>query len=379
MRSAKIQRRSVLKHAGAFGVAAAVAPAISKYGFGAGELNVLMWDDELDQKIIDAFEKETGVKFIFHKFGANEEVLQKMTVGKGEGYDLCAPTMNRMPQWKDLGVLQAFDLKRLDKTLAKLNPAMLKSGNELWNFGKGTTWLPHVWGTEGISWRTDKWSPKGGETSYGDLWDPQHKGKVMGRPHSLLLTCGLWLETVGKLPKNAMWDAYKNPENMKKTWDIVTKYAIDNKSQIKTFWKSGADPQKDGFLNQGVVVGQTWEGPVFGLKNAGEPVNYRAPKEGAMAWVDGISLSAKAKNLDAAYKFIEMMLDTNLAGKAIDYHNYNSAVIGADKLADAKYGKNFAEAFPGDSLAKLNPWPPEPQWYADKRTEYQNQFVSAVG
>ncbi len=378
MESVAIHRRSLLKHAAAFGAAAAVAPAISHYGLASsGEVSCIMWDDELDEKLIQAFEKDTGIKFIFHKIGANEEILQKMTVAKGDGYDLCAPTLNRNLQWKDLGVLATLDYKKIDKTIKSLNPAMVKSAESQWNFGKGNTWLPHVWGTEAIAWRTDKFQPKGGVVSYGDLWSAENKGKAMGRPHSLLLTLGLWLETINKLPANAMWDAYKNPENMAKTWDIVTKYAIENKGQIKTFWKSGGDAQKDGLLNQGVVVGQTWDGPALGLKNKGEPVNYRAPKEGAIAWVDGIAVSAAAKNVDGAYKFIEYLLRQDLAGKAIDYHGYNSAVIGADKLAAPAYAKNFAETFPGDALAKLNPWPPEPQWYADKRTEYANKFESA--
>lgn len=374
--SLKIHRRDIMKHAVAFGVATAVTPAISKYAAAAGELNVLMWDDELDEKIIAAFEKATQIKVNFLKFGANEEMINKLKAGNGDGVDIFTPTMHRSPQLKDLGVAAPIDMKRLEKTVASLNPVMVKAGNDAWNFGKGSTYLPHVWGTEGISWRTDKWNPKGGEPSYGDLWSKENEGKMMGRPHSIMLTLGLWLETQGKLPKNAMWDAYKGPEQMAKAWDVVTKYAIDNKKQVKTFWKSGAAPQKDGLLNQGVVVAQTWEGPIFSMKNEGNPVNYRAPKEGALAWVDGLCISTKCQNIDGAYKFIEMLLNKELAGKAIDFHNYNSVVLGADAIANANYAKNFKEGFPGDALAKLNPWPSEPQWYADKRTEYENKFAS---
>jgi len=28
-------------------------------------------------------------------------------------------------------------------------------------------------------------------------------------------------------------------------------------------------------------------------------------------------------------------------------------------------------------LANLNPWPAEPQWYADIRSEYKDRFVKA--
>jgi len=71
------------------------------------------------------------------------------------------------------------------------------------------------------------------------------------------------------------------------------------------------------------------------------------------------------------------VLDPAVAGKSIDVHGYNSAVIGADGYTGEAYKKNFAEAYPGDALANLNPWPAEAQWYADVRTEYRNKFVNA--
>ena len=33
--------------------------------------------------------------------------------------------------------------------------------------------------------------------------------------------------------------------------------------------------------------------------------------------------------------------------------------LGADQYSGDTYKKNFAEAYPGDSLANLNPWPAE--------------------
>ena len=90
-----------------------------------------------------------------------------------------------------------------------------------------------------------------------------------------------------------------------------------------------------------------------------------------------MSLSAGAENIDAVYAFLEFCYMPEPAGKAIDDHGYNSAVLGADKFAGDQYKKNFSEAYPGDALANLWPWPKEPQWYADVRTEYRNKFVNA--
>jgi spermidine/putrescine transport system substrate-binding protein len=282
----------------------------------------------------------------------------------------------RSPQWIELGLLQPFDYGRIPN-LDNVNPAMLRVGDEEWNFdGKGSHWLPHIWGTEAVAWRTDLYAPPGGIPSYGNIWDPEVRGKTMIRPHSGMLGAGLYLETTGELQPGDMRRAYSDEETMRAIWEKVTAFCIENKAQIKLFWND-ADSQKNGFLNDGVVVGQTWDGPPLSMKSEGQPVTYQAPREGALAWVDGMSLSAAAENLDQVYAFLEFCFRPEPAGRAIDEHGYNSAVLGADQYAGPQYKQNFAEAYPGDALANLWPWPREPQWYADIRTEYRNRFVNA--
>ena len=342
----------------------------------SGELNVLMWSDYLPPDWIAAFTKKTGIKLNYTGIGSNEEIINKMKATKGEGIDICSPTNVRSGQWVELELLQPWDYSRIPN-IGNANPSMLRVGNTEWNFGnKGSHWLPHIWGTEAIGWRTDLWSPRGGTPSYGDIWSEENKGKTMLRPHSGMLGAGLYMETIGKLEPGSMWKAYSSEDTMRKTWKRVTDWCIAHKSHIKLFWND-ADSQKNGFMNDGVVVGQTWDGPPLALKSAGEPVTYQAPKEGALAWVDGMSLSKASKNVDQAYEFVKFCFMQEPAGRAIDKHGYNSAVLGSAAYASEQYKKNFSEAYPGDALSNLNPWPAEPQWYADVRTEYRNKFVNA--
>jgi spermidine/putrescine transport system substrate-binding protein len=384
-----MKRRAVLKGGAAATAAAAAGPWIvsPKVLASSGEVNVLMWSDYLPPGFLKSFEKKTGIKVNYTGIGSNEEIINKMKVTKGEGIDISSPTNMRSLQWVDLGVLQPFDMGRI-KNIKNVNPAMLKVGDEEWNFGgKGSHWLPHIWGTEGVAWRTDLWTPpRAGEIpSYGDVWQADVRGKTMMRPHSGMLGAGLYLETTGALAPGAMKKAYNDEAGMRKTWQKVTDFCIKNKAQIKLFWND-ADTQKNGLLNEGVLVGQTWDGPPITLMNDGDPVQYRAPAEGSLAWVDGMALSKKAGDLDAVYAFLDYCFDPEPAGMSIDGgsagdswggHGYNSAVLGADKFASAQYGKVFASVYPGESLANLWPWPKEPQWYADVRTEYRNKFVNA--
>ncbi len=371
-----VTKRTFLKGTAAAGAVAVAGPAyIPRALSSSGELSILMWSDYLPKPFVEAFAKSSGIKINFTGIGSNEEIINKLKANKGQGFDLCSPTNNQNLEWGPLELLQPFDAKRVP--IAKVNPAMAKIGTDGWNFkGKGSHWIPHIWGTEGIAWRTDKYAPEGGVPSYGAVWDEANAGKTMGRPHSMMLTAGLYMETIGELEKGAMWKAYESEQTMRPIWQKVTDWCIKRKKNVKILWND-ADSQKNALLKEGVVVGQAWDGPPLSLKTAGEPVQYQAPKEGSMAWVDGIAMPIGAKNTDQIYEFIKFAYEAKPAGEAINKHGYNSPVIGADKFANANYKKNFAEAYPGDALKNLNPWPPQAPWYAKVRTEYVNKFKSS--
>jgi spermidine/putrescine transport system substrate-binding protein len=82
-----------------------------------------------------------------------------------------------------------------------------------------------------------------------------------------------------------MADAFKDEESMKKIYDQLLPMAIERKAWIKQFWDS-ADNTKSGLMENGVVIGQTWDGPPLSLKKEGKPVSYMAPQEGAITWLD---------------------------------------------------------------------------------------------
>ncbi len=373
-----ISRRAVLKGGACAGAAALATPAlVSKALASSGELTLMDWSDYWPDEMLEKFTRETGIKVNYIGIGSNEELINKMKASQGAIADLVGPTNNRSLQWEPLGLLQPFDMNRIPIEAA--NPAMARIGPDAWNFeGKGVTWIPHIWGTEGMAWRVDKWAPRdpSGVPSYGEIWAEENAGKTMIRAHSGMLCAGLYMEASGQMEPGSVWSAYESEDQMRKVWSQITAWCIERKPRLKLIWND-ADSQKNGLLNDGVVVGQTWDGPPLALKTAGEPVTYQAPAEGAMAWVDGLSLSKAAKNIDEAYELIKFAYDPENAGRAIDKHGYNSPILGADKFASDTYAKNFAEAYPGDALANLNPWPAEAPWYADIRTEFVNKFLSA--
>jgi spermidine/putrescine transport system substrate-binding protein len=368
-------RRLLLGGTAVATTAAAMGPWYVKSALSSsGELSILNWDDELPNPVIPDFEKKSGIKVKTTPFSQNEEQINKLQAAGGEGFDLCQPTRDRAPQFKDIGVLAPFDTNKLH--LDNLVPAMLEGSTSIWTWDGKLYHVPHCWGSEAISWRTDLTSLQYKTLSYGTLWNDEYKGKIQGRPHSLLLGIGLWMDATGKVKSNRMLDAFENEEKFKKIYDVILKFAVDHKAWVKQFWDS-ADNTKSGLIENGVVIGQTWDGPALSLKKAGKPVSYMAPQEGAIAWIDGWAITKAAKNQEQAYEWINYLHSTEASAKVAEGSGYNPVVKGAEKLLSDVARKNFAEAYPEDALSRLWNRPPESSWYADLRTEYAEKFKAA--
>jgi spermidine/putrescine transport system substrate-binding protein len=376
LRMASLSRRTVMKSAVALGAVGFATPIVTRNALSSsGELNLLMWSDEFPKDVIPNFEKASGIKVNQTPFSQNEEQINKLQATGGEGFDLCQPTVNRAPQFKDLAVTAAWDNGKL-KNVGNVLPAMLASSKNLWDWEGGVHHMPHCWGSEAISYRTDLYKGDVAQLSYGSLWDEGVKGHTQGRGHSFLLGIGLWWDASGKMASNRMVDGYKDEETFKKLWDPILKFAIENKGYVKQFWDS-ADNTKSGLMENDVWIGQTWDGPPLSLKKDGKPVNYTAPKEGAIVWMDGISLLKAAKNTDQAYAFMDYLLTPEVSGAVAEGSGYNGIITGADAFTSDTFKKNFQEAYPGDALKNLWPWPAEPTWYAEIRSQYVDKFKAA--
>ena len=163
---------------------------------------------------------------------------------------------------------------------------------------------------------------------------------------------------------------------MKKLYDVILKEAIAKKPWIKQFWDS-ADNTKSGFTSNGVVIGQTWDGPAISLKKAGQPISFMAPKEGAIGWIDGFALTKAAKNVPQAYEFLKYIHSKEGSAAVAEGSGYNPGNKDATPLLSEKARAIFNEAYPGTALERMWWRPVEPTWFADLRTQYAEKFKAA--
>ncbi len=369
-------RRTLLKSAAALGAASSLAPLTigSEARAARTELKIMTWPGYVPDALRKKFKEETGFRLKTTYFGTNEELLTTIKRTGGLGYDLITPTLNRSPQWAPLNLLKPWDMERVPADM--IAPGLLQGSLDAWTWDSKVYHLPYLWGTEAMAWRNDQWSRDYENLSYGDLWLPEMQGKVQGRSHSMLTGIGLYLDRIGQVPSDRMRDAYKDEETMRRIWIEITRFAIEHKPWIRQFWND-EQSQMAGFTENGVVIGQSWDGPMLELKKRGEPVSYMAPQEGAFAWLDGLSIPFGAQNPDAAYEFLKIAYMPEMGGMLTNETGYNAVAVGAETHFDDDARAAFQEAYPDDALEKLWWWPAEPEWYAAARAEFRDLFLSA--
>lgn len=376
MAAKAFSRRMALCGVAAGGAVLATGPWFVRDGrAGSGELSILHWADQLKDPVRKKFTDKTGIKVNATAFSTDQEQIDKLEASKGEGFDLCQPALDRASQWHDGGLLAPFDLGKLPNA-KNLIPSLLAASKELWQWSGGLFHLPHCWGSEAIAWRTDRTTLDYDTLSFGNLWEDQYKGAMQGRPHSLLLGIGLWMDATGRLPSHRMLDAFKDEETFRRIYDEIVGFAVEHRPWIKQFWDT-PDSIRAGFIDSGCTIGQTLDGPVADLRSEGKPVSFLAPREGAITWTDGWTLTAAAKNIDQVYEFLNFLMTPEISALVAKTSGYNPAVAGAAALLSDPAKTSFVAAYPGDALDKLWCRRPEPTWFKGLRVRYAEKLQAA--
>lgn len=113
-------------------------------------ISVFTWGEVLHPSVIEAFEKETGIKVHLNYYYSNEELTVKLLATKGEGYDLVVPSDYAVKLLIHEGLLKTLDKSKLT-FLAKLNPALLGQFYDPHN----TYSIPFEWEIYGLGINTE--------------------------------------------------------------------------------------------------------------------------------------------------------------------------------------------------------------------------------
>lgn len=256
----------------------------------AGDLVVSNWDGYMAPDAISSFNSASGrsAELVLH--GTNEEIMGKLIASKGKGYDVVFVSSPFAEVLNNLGLAEQLDHSKIPNI-----SNLYAEATELKHDPGNTFSVPYAWGTTGLCYRSDLVG--GTPDSWMDLLNPSDD--VSGK--TTMLATDRWLLAAGQLAKGYSvneTDADKMAEvrdlliDAKGTllaYDDTTFYAklVSGEAELVHAW--------DGWCNYGIA------------ENA--DIKYVIPKEGSDLWVDTMVILKNSENKDAAYEFVNFILD----------------------------------------------------------------------
>ena len=288
----------------------------------ADEIRVLNWQGygtDLDWAVAE-FAAATGHTVVHEYFNSEQEMLTKLRTNPG-AYDVVLINAAFTPQAQEEGLIAPIDSGKV--TNFGDIPADL-TGNQDLNAGGSLHGVPWTWGLTSFAVNTGAFDTL--PTSIEVFWDPEHEGRVSIRDDAL--------EAV-QFAAIATGQDINNIEDL----DAVRAKLAALMPQIRTYW--GSENDWNQFMAAGDLdVATFWSGSASRSIAAGLPVQFIVPEEGAIGWLDGLSIPSSSTKQDAAHAFIDWMIDPSF------YSRW--AAEGAPASANAL----AAAALPDDSFNK---------------------------
>jgi spermidine/putrescine transport system substrate-binding protein len=349
LRHGKLSRRRFLAASGA--LLATTSPLLAacggrrtaSSGGGAGasknlgnRLELVTWPHYHNPQNFKDFEKQTGVKVNVTVLGSNEEMLAKLKVG-GTGWDVFVPTNYTIATYAKLGLIEPLDLSRIPNYDASQYETRFLDASKNPDDPNTTYVIPKNWGTTGYAVRSKY--IKDEMTTWKQFWDGamgKYSGKVTIHDYQLTSIGNALLyfgHDFNSIDPKELADAERLLKQVKPHLFAVS-------SDYQPALRSG-----DAWLSM------CWTGDGVQVNRDHPDMHYVLGREGGEIWEDNWGIVKDAPHKDAAYAFVNFMVDPKVGAKETEYHGYAQVDQRATALVPQKIRKNPI-VYPAKELLK---------------------------
>ncbi|MDQ0377152.1 ABC transporter substrate-binding protein [Amycolatopsis thermophila] len=312
--------------------------ALSQLGQPEGALNILAWpgyaeNGSNDPKVdwVTPFEQATGCKVNVKTFGTSDEAVSLMKTGQ---YDVISASGDA-----SLRLIAGGDVE-------PVNTGLVPNYADVYDFLKNKPWnsvnnvsygVPHGWGANVLTYRTDKVSPA--PTSWSVVFDANspYRGKVIAYDSPIYIA-----DAALYLMKTKPELGIKNPYALDdKQFQAAVDLLKQQRPLVSEYW-SDYLKESQALKNGDAVVGTAWQVTVNLTQSEGAPLESTLPTEGATGWSDTWMVSAKSAHKTCAYKWLDHIISPAANAKVAEYFGEAPANPKACSLtADAKHCETY--------------------------------------
>jgi len=286
------------------------------------------WSEYMPQEVLDDFQAETGIRVAYTTYDSNEAMYARLRLlDDSNAYDLAVPSTYYVNKMRNEGLLQPIDKSKLTH-FANLDPHLLGQ-----NFDPENRFsVPYLWGSTGMAVNGAAVSTEG-VTGWADLWDPQYKGRVL-LTNDVREVFHIGLRVLGYSGNST------NEQEIAAAYEKLRELM----PSVRAF---NSDAPRMPYLEGEADIGLIWNGEAVMAQEELPELVYVYPEEGAVIWVDNFVIPKNARNVEAAHKFIDYVLQPEVAARISEEIGYATPNLPARELLPPEVRENRT-SYPAD-------------------------------
>ena len=281
-----------------------------------GQLVLYTWENMFPQEVLDGFTQETGISVTYTNYDYGETMLARLEAAQGGDYDLVIADDYIIETAIQEGLVQELDTSRLEN-YGSINPVY-----------QGQFYDPEDQYTVpyGAGVQTIVYDPSLVDieiNGYADLWDASLEDNL-GVIGNFRVINGMALKVLGESYNTE--DVAVIEEAGQKLLELAPNIRL-----IKD------DNTQDDLLSGEVGAAVLYTSMVTMAKMANPDLEVVFPEEGIGFGVMAQFIPANAPNADAAYQFIDYILQPEISAQCFEYLGYYCTNLDAEQYISEEY------------------------------------------
>lgn len=298
----------------------------------ADQLFIYTWAGYTDNALLDRFAEKTGIRVVADVFSSNEEMLARVQAGGARAYSIIYPSDYMVVQMTELGLLSPLD----HSSLGGLDRLKKQFQNPVYDPGNRYS-VPLSWGTTGLIYNTEQLKEAPEDWNY--LWEhKQELARRMTLASDVREVMGAALRMLGYSLNST------NQEQVKQAYEKL----VELKPAIASFTTDAWRPQ---MLTGDLKVAMCYSSDANEVISDNDKLKYVVPKSGSSLWTDTLVIPKGSPNPEAAYKWINFLLQGDVAASLVERLSFSTPSEDAFSLLTPELRENEL-LFPSEAVLK---------------------------
>jgi spermidine/putrescine transport system substrate-binding protein len=278
-------------------------------------LRLLVWGDLFDKNFLRKFEAATGATLQISSYDTNEELIVKLKISEGRGYDIIAPSDYAVQILRDEELLRPLDHTKMP-FLSTINPLLL---GQHYDPNNGFS-VPYEWEVYGIAYDKEFFAKR--PLSLQPSWS-----MFFSDPHGAfrVIVSDDALETI-RLAAHFLFG--KVDELTEEQIDAVEALLKDQHRWVEAYTRTNLDYYLVAGYSPVAFASSAY---VARRRQLADKLGFFVPQEGGLITIENLAVPIHAENEDLIYAFLNFVMSPESMTHHFDKLTYFPSTLNVEE------------------------------------------------